>query len=199
MLHGRVVRPDGYVGTLVSLDDARATTMPGVQIVRDGGLRGRRRTERADSQTCGRRTARGMARASGSAHFGLHLRPSAESTASSRERRARRFCAVHGRRRRRRSREGDEDVRRHLPDSLHRARSSRAARSGCGVDRRQAHGLVRDPASVRRALGTRIRVSRARGARARHRARYGFRIRRQALAASTRSKPRGSPKRRASR
>ena len=40
MLHGRVVRPDGYVGTLVSLDDARATTMPGVQVVRDADFAG---------------------------------------------------------------------------------------------------------------------------------------------------------------
>jgi isoquinoline 1-oxidoreductase len=40
MLYGRVIRPDGYVGTLVSLDDARARAMPGVRIVRDGEFAG---------------------------------------------------------------------------------------------------------------------------------------------------------------
>ena len=40
MLYGRVIRPDGYVGTLVSLDDTRAKTIPGVQIVRDGEFAG---------------------------------------------------------------------------------------------------------------------------------------------------------------
>jgi CO/xanthine dehydrogenase Mo-binding subunit len=40
MLYGRVIRPDGYVGTLVSLDDSRVRTMPGVQVVRDGEFAG---------------------------------------------------------------------------------------------------------------------------------------------------------------
>jgi CO/xanthine dehydrogenase Mo-binding subunit len=35
MLYGRVLRPEAYAGTLVSLDDSRARTMPGVSIVRD--------------------------------------------------------------------------------------------------------------------------------------------------------------------
>ena len=36
MLHGRVVRPEGYVGSLVSLDEAGVKSMAGVQVVRDG-------------------------------------------------------------------------------------------------------------------------------------------------------------------
>lgn len=40
MLYGRVIRPDGYVGTLVTLDDARARAIAGVRVVRDGELAG---------------------------------------------------------------------------------------------------------------------------------------------------------------
>jgi CO/xanthine dehydrogenase Mo-binding subunit len=40
MLYGRIVRPDGYIGTLVSLDDSRARGMAGVRIVRDGTFAG---------------------------------------------------------------------------------------------------------------------------------------------------------------
>jgi CO/xanthine dehydrogenase Mo-binding subunit len=40
MLYGRVIRPDGYAGTLVSLDGTRATAMPGVTVVRDGEFAG---------------------------------------------------------------------------------------------------------------------------------------------------------------
>jgi CO/xanthine dehydrogenase Mo-binding subunit len=40
MLHGRVLRPDGYAGTLISLDGARATAMPGVTVVGDGEFAG---------------------------------------------------------------------------------------------------------------------------------------------------------------
>ena len=40
MLHGRIIRPDGYVGTLVSLDDSRARAMDGVRIIRDGDFVG---------------------------------------------------------------------------------------------------------------------------------------------------------------
>ena len=36
MLYGRVIRPDGYDGTLVSADTSKAGAMPGVKIVRDG-------------------------------------------------------------------------------------------------------------------------------------------------------------------
>jgi isoquinoline 1-oxidoreductase len=36
MLLGRVIRPEGYVGALVSLDDSRARAMSGVSVVRDG-------------------------------------------------------------------------------------------------------------------------------------------------------------------
>ena len=36
MLFGRVVKPDGYTGTLASVDDSRARAMPGVTVVRDG-------------------------------------------------------------------------------------------------------------------------------------------------------------------
>ena len=40
MLHGRIVRPDGYGATLVSVDDSRAQAMPGVSVVRDGDFLG---------------------------------------------------------------------------------------------------------------------------------------------------------------
>lgn len=40
MVFGRVLRPDGYVGTLKLLDDSRARTMPGVTVVRDGDFAG---------------------------------------------------------------------------------------------------------------------------------------------------------------
>jgi CO/xanthine dehydrogenase Mo-binding subunit len=36
MLHGRVIRPDTYAGTLVSLDDTRARAIKDVKVVRDG-------------------------------------------------------------------------------------------------------------------------------------------------------------------
>jgi isoquinoline 1-oxidoreductase len=40
MLYGRVVRPEGYGATLVSVDDATARAMPGVTVVRDGDFLG---------------------------------------------------------------------------------------------------------------------------------------------------------------
>jgi isoquinoline 1-oxidoreductase len=40
MLHGRVIRPDGYVGELVSIDDTRTRTMEGVRTIRDGDFVG---------------------------------------------------------------------------------------------------------------------------------------------------------------
>jgi CO/xanthine dehydrogenase Mo-binding subunit len=40
MLHGRIVRADGYDATLVSIDDSRARAMAGVTIVRDGDFIG---------------------------------------------------------------------------------------------------------------------------------------------------------------
>ena len=40
MLFGRIVRPDGYGATVVSVDDSRARAMPGVTIVRDGDFIG---------------------------------------------------------------------------------------------------------------------------------------------------------------
>ncbi|MGB2715207.1 MAG: molybdopterin cofactor-binding domain-containing protein [Vicinamibacterales bacterium] len=36
MLFGRILRPEGYVGTLVSMDDTRARVMEGVKTIRDG-------------------------------------------------------------------------------------------------------------------------------------------------------------------
>ena len=36
MLHGRVIRPDSYGATLVSVDDRRARAMAGITVVRDG-------------------------------------------------------------------------------------------------------------------------------------------------------------------
>ena len=40
MLHGRILRPNGYVGTLASLDDTQARAMEGVTVVRDGAFVG---------------------------------------------------------------------------------------------------------------------------------------------------------------
>jgi nicotinate dehydrogenase subunit B len=40
LLHGRVLRPKGYAGTLASLDDTAARAMAGVTVVRDGGFAG---------------------------------------------------------------------------------------------------------------------------------------------------------------
>jgi isoquinoline 1-oxidoreductase len=40
ILIGRVIRPDGYAGTLVSVDDSRARAIPGVTVVRDGEFLG---------------------------------------------------------------------------------------------------------------------------------------------------------------
>jgi isoquinoline 1-oxidoreductase len=40
MVHGRVIRPDGYIGTLISIDDAAAKQMSGVTVVRDGDFAG---------------------------------------------------------------------------------------------------------------------------------------------------------------
>ena len=40
LLYGRIVRPDGFGGTLVSVDDARARAMTGVTVVRDGDFLG---------------------------------------------------------------------------------------------------------------------------------------------------------------
>jgi isoquinoline 1-oxidoreductase len=40
MLYGRVIRPDGYEGTLANVDATRASAMPGVKVVRDGDFLG---------------------------------------------------------------------------------------------------------------------------------------------------------------
>ena len=40
MLFGRIIRPDGYAGTLMSLDASAATAMSGVKLVRDGEFAG---------------------------------------------------------------------------------------------------------------------------------------------------------------
>src|SRR5450759_1018311 len=54
MVYGRIVRPDGFGGTLVSVDDARARAMPGVTVVRDGDFLGVvAPTERAAARAAG--------------------------------------------------------------------------------------------------------------------------------------------------
>jgi CO/xanthine dehydrogenase Mo-binding subunit len=40
MMFGRMIRPEGYTGTLVVLDDSRARSMAGVTVVRDGNFAG---------------------------------------------------------------------------------------------------------------------------------------------------------------
>ena len=39
-MYGRMIRSEGYTGTLVSLDDAAARALPGVTVVRDGDFAG---------------------------------------------------------------------------------------------------------------------------------------------------------------
>jgi CO/xanthine dehydrogenase Mo-binding subunit len=40
LLYGRIIRPDGYEGTLVNVDASRASAMAGVKVVRDGDFLG---------------------------------------------------------------------------------------------------------------------------------------------------------------
>ena len=40
LMYGRVIRSEGYTGTLMSFDDARARAIPGVVVVRDGDFAG---------------------------------------------------------------------------------------------------------------------------------------------------------------
>jgi isoquinoline 1-oxidoreductase len=40
MQYGRMIRPDGYAGTLVSVDDSRARALEGITVVRDGEFLG---------------------------------------------------------------------------------------------------------------------------------------------------------------
>jgi isoquinoline 1-oxidoreductase len=40
MLYGAIIRPDGYTGTLVSMDESAVRAMPGVTVVRDGTFAG---------------------------------------------------------------------------------------------------------------------------------------------------------------
>lgn len=40
MMYGRMIRSDGYTGTLASFDDSAARSMPGVMVVRDGDFAG---------------------------------------------------------------------------------------------------------------------------------------------------------------
>ena len=40
LVYGRIIRPDGYGATLVSVDDSRARAMPGVTVVREGDFLG---------------------------------------------------------------------------------------------------------------------------------------------------------------
>ena len=40
MMHGRIIRSEGYTGTLASFDDAAARALPGVVVVRDGDFAG---------------------------------------------------------------------------------------------------------------------------------------------------------------
>jgi isoquinoline 1-oxidoreductase len=40
LVHGRIIRPDGYEGTLTAVDDAKARAMSGASVVRDGDFLG---------------------------------------------------------------------------------------------------------------------------------------------------------------
>ena len=82
-------------------------------------------------------------------------------------------------------------VRSVVPDSLHRARAARAARRRRGVAGRQADGLDRHAASVRRAHRAGRGVPHSRGSRPRDRARHGIRRTAASTPARPRSKRRG--------
>ena len=99
MMYGRVIRSDGYTGTLVSLDDAAARALRGVIVVRDGDFAG----VVAPTERLARRAAAAIraewrmpAGAPSSATVYEHLKKTASARRRPRQR------AVPGRRRRRR-------------------------------------------------------------------------------------------------
>ena len=178
MLHGRVLRPNGYTGTLASLDDSAARAMDGVIVVRDGNFAGvvaptARRASRAGSGRAGpvegpRRAALVEDAVRPPEDDGLACcwgtRIDADADGESGER----TCCR------------SPNIRRDVPHPLHRARAARAP-CRCGrVDRRQAHRLDGYPTAVRRAHGTRDGISDARGPRPRHRAGHRVGLRWQA-------------------
>ncbi len=177
MMYGRVIRSDGYSGTLVSFDDAAARALGGVVVVRDGDFAG----VVAPTERLARRAAAAIRAEwrmpAGAALVGDDLRTSEEGRAIGRRTRQR---AVSGRRHRRCAVGRRPHVRRQLSHPLHRPRSARAARCRRGVDGRQAHRVDRHAAAVRRPRRAGGGVSRAGGARPRHRAGHRVCLWRQA-------------------
>ena len=149
MMYGRVIRPDGYSGTLVSFDDAAARAIAGVTVVRDGDFAG----IVAPTERLARRAAAAIraewrlpAGAPSSSTIYDHLKKS-ETTgggrgstpsgsgdvAAARAAAARTFDATY-----------------HIPYIAHVPLEPRVG--GRRVDRRQADGLDRHAAAIRRAV-----------------------------------------------
>ena len=99
MMYGRIIRSEGYTGTLVSLDDAAARALPGVVVVRDGDFAGVVAPTERLGAPCGGRRPRRVAHAVRRADVRDSLRTSQEGHVSGRRPRQR---AISGRRRRRR-------------------------------------------------------------------------------------------------
>ncbi len=149
MLHGRVLRPKGYVGTIGAFDDSAARAMDGVTVVRDGNFAG----VVAPSARVARRAIAAI-KAEWTLPAGLisssklydHLKATAEgrdrspggppATAESDRRSPARSARSSG-----------AHVRRDVPHPLHRARAARTASGRRRMGRRQADRLDRHAAS----------------------------------------------------
>ena len=139
--------PNRYTGTMTTMDDSGARAISGVTVVRDGTFAG----VVAPTERLVRKAAAAV-KADWSIPTDLPT-SSSDLRAPEEDRHRRRRTRRHANRRGRccgRSRAGCADVRRELPDSLHRARAARTAIGGRRVDRRQADGLDRHAAALRR-------------------------------------------------
>ena len=137
--------PTATAATLVSVDDATARAMAGVDRRSRRRFPRRRRADRA--------RARARAAAAIQAAWNVPAgQPSSETIFDYLKKNPERDGRARRDRHDRRCRAGvARTFEASLPDSLHRARAARAARRGRGVGGRQADGLDRHAASVRRA------------------------------------------------
>ena len=174
MLFGRVIRPQGYGGTLASVDDAAARAMAGVTIVRDARLPRRGRADRARGGTRRGAVRADLERAGRAALVRRRCTSISRRNVDRPVRRLAPFATLAMPRR------GRARVRGVVPHSLHRPRAARAARRRRGVGGRQAHGVDRHAASVRRPHGAGRGVPHSRGQGPRDRPRHGIRVWRQA-------------------
>jgi molybdopterin-binding aldehyde dehydrogenase-like protein len=159
MMYGRVIRSDGYTGTLLSFDDSAARALPGVVVVRDADFAG----VVAPTERLARRAA-------------ALILPEWRMPQDRIGRGRSGYRSIAGRRRRRRTKCGSPHVRRDLPHSLHRARAARAPLGGRRMDRRQADRVDRHAAPVWCARRARDGLQDSRGSRARDRARHRLRV-----------------------